>query len=65
MVSSTNCYKCKYLRKIPGNCHIQCSKPDVDMTGDTHGIRSGWFFYPINFDPVWMTKECSNYEEKD
>jgi len=38
------------------------------MTGNEHGIRSGWFMYPALFDPIWMTKECDNFEpleEKD
>lgn len=32
------------------------------MEGHPHGIKNGWFFYPILFDPVWKTKECGNYE---
>jgi hypothetical protein len=49
---------------VPGNCHIACSNPDMHMTGNKHGIVNGWFFYPVLFDPIWMTKECSNYEEQ-
>ncbi|MFW9948540.1 MAG: hypothetical protein ACFFKA_00265 [Candidatus Thorarchaeota archaeon] len=26
--------------------------------GDQHGVRSGWYNFPIDFDPVWMTKPC-------
>lgn len=33
------------------------------MTGNRHGIRNGWFFYPMVFDPGWKTKLCSNYKE--
>ncbi len=58
------CYKCKHRRAIPGDCHTQCAKPDKFMTGDEHGKRSGWFMYPLNFDPVWKTKLCSNFEAK-
>ena len=60
----TNCYKCIHRRTIPGDCHTQCAKPDPDMTGDPHGIRNGWFMYPYNFDPIWKTKECVNFEER-
>jgi len=33
------------------------------MTGNQHGIDNDWFNYPDNFDPIWMTKECSNYDK--
>ena len=56
------CYDCKHRRSIPGDAHSNCSKPDRNMTGNPHGIKNGWFFYPFNFDPVWKTKLCSNFE---
>ena len=61
---ATSCYTCVHKREVPGNAHIRCANPDSGMTGDEHGIKKGWFFYPMLFDPVWMTKECSNYESK-
>jgi hypothetical protein len=61
----TDCYHCQHRRRIPGEEHIKCAKPDPDMTGNDYGIRSGWFFYPYNFDPIWRTKECVNYTEED
>ncbi len=64
MKLETNCYKCKYKQTVPGNAHIMCTKPDPKMTGDPHGIRNGWFIYPVLFDPIWRTKECDNFEEK-
>jgi hypothetical protein len=57
------CWYCRHRREIPGDCHIACAKPDVHMTGHPLGIAHGWFLYPINFDPVWKTKLCANYEE--
>lgn len=60
----TNCYECKHRGTVPGDCHSTCRKPDLNMTGHEHGIKNGWFFYPINFDPVWRTKECDNFEPK-
>lgn len=57
-----NCYECKHSRDVPGNCHIQCVKPDTNMTGHLHGIKRGWFMYPLLFDPVWMTAKCENFE---
>ena len=56
------CYTCKNRREVAGNAHIQCVKPDANMTGDQHGLKKGWFMYPMLFDPTWKTKMCSNYE---
>jgi hypothetical protein len=58
----SECHHCEHRREVAGNAHIQCVKPDANMTGDQHGIRSGWFMYPLLFDPSWKTKKCSNYE---
>lgn len=59
------CWSCKHKRSLDWNTHIRCSKPDRWMTGSRHGIVNGWFTYPIEFDPVWKTKLCSNYEYED
>jgi hypothetical protein len=56
------CYECKHRQEIIGDCHSRCSKPDPDMTGNEHGIKHGWFCYPWNFDPIWKTKLCDNFE---
>ena len=58
------CWSCENKRSVPGNTHIRCDDPDSEMTGDTHGIKSGWFNYPLLFDPVWKTKLCRHYKEK-
>ena len=63
--NKTNCYDCKSRRTISGDCHTQCIKPDPGMTGNEHGKEHGWFMYPFNFDPIWKTKECANFEAKD
>lgn len=59
---SNNCRQCAHMRDVPGNCHIECVKPDAEMTGNSHGIRKGWFMYPLLFDPVWMTAKCRNFQ---
>jgi len=61
---TTECWTCLHRREVPGNAHIQCEKPDPDMTGNAHGISRGWFFYPALFDPTWKTALCRNYEAK-
>lgn len=57
------CHFCNHKRRIPGDAHISCAKPDPTMEGNEHGVRSGWFFYPFNFDPVWKGKMCNNFSE--
>lgn len=42
------CWTCCHGINIPGDCHVSCAKSDKEMTGN----------------PTWMTKDCSNYEEK-
>jgi hypothetical protein len=63
LTKHNECYSCVSKRNIPGDRHIACATPDVTMTGNAHGIRSGWFFYPVNFDPVWKEKMCKNFSE--
>ena len=60
----TKCYECKHRGTVIGSCHSSCKKPDPNMTGDEHGKRNGWFYYPYNFDPIQRTKECDNFESK-
>lgn len=55
------CHQCIHKRNVPWNAHIECVNPDPNMTGNPHGVRNGWFYYPILFDPVWATKKCVNY----
>lgn len=59
------CYHCKYRQDVPGNAHIRCVKPDANMVGNQHGIKNGWFMYPLLFDPSWKESLCSNYENNE
>jgi hypothetical protein len=56
------CWECIHKREVPGNAHIRCDNPDQGMKGDPHGIKNGWFAYPILFDPVWKENECKNFK---
>ena len=44
------------------DCVVTVPK-DFCVRGNTHGVRSGWFIWPINFDPVWL-EECTLFETK-
>ena len=35
----------------------------LKIKGNSHGIRSGWFFWPANFDPVWL-ENCEGFTPK-
>lgn len=60
-----DCYKCKHRREVPGNAHIACAKPCVQVTGDPHGIANGWFMYPLLFDPTWGSTPCTTFESAE
>ena len=33
----------------------------LNIKGNPHGIKKGWFNWPWNFDPVWL-EECDGFE---
>ena len=35
----------------------------LNIQANPHGICSGWFNWPANFDPVWL-ENCDGFEEK-
>lgn len=49
-----NCYQCIHRGTIPADTHSCCANLSAKVTGNAHGIRKGWFFWPLNFDPVWL-----------
>lgn len=64
-----DCYKCKYRGNIPGDAHKCCNHPGekastLNIKGNPHGIKNGWFNWPYNFDPVWL-EECDGFEPKE
>jgi len=32
----------------------------LGIRANFHGIRNGWFIWPVNFDPVWL-EHCSGF----
>lgn len=59
-----NCYKCQYRRPLSGDAHSGCVNEKASVVGAPHGIKNGWFFWPYNFDPVWLL-ECDGFDEAD
>ena len=35
----------------------------LNIRGNFHGIRNGWFLWPVNFDPTWL-ENCDGFTEK-
>lgn len=35
----------------------------LGVKGNEHGVRSGWFNWPFNFDPTWL-ESCNGFESK-
>jgi hypothetical protein len=35
----------------------------LQIEADHHGVRSGWFMWPANFDPCWLIN-CDGFIEK-
>jgi hypothetical protein len=36
----------------------------LNVTASQHGIRSGWFMWPMNFDPTWL-ESCDGFAAKE
>lgn len=58
-----NCYKCVHRSSVPGDAHSRCNNHSANVVGNKHGIKNGWFFWPVNFDPVWL-EDCNGFSDK-
>jgi hypothetical protein len=36
----------------------------LEIKGNPHGIKHGWFNWPWNFDPLWL-EQCNGFERKE
>lgn len=36
----------------------------LKIKAHAHGVRSGWFMWPANFDPVWL-ENCDGFKVKE
>ena len=61
-VEKPNCYKCVHRLTIPGNAHTRCNNFQAKVVGDPHGIKNGWFMWPLNFDPTWLIS-CDGFSD--
>jgi len=35
----------------------------LNIKASAHGVKKGWFFWPVNFDPCWL-ENCEGFEVK-
>lgn len=47
-------------KRIPNDAILADEK--LNIKGNPHGIKNGWFCWPFNFDPIWL-ENCDGYEE--
>jgi len=36
----------------------------LKIKANPHGVRNGWFNWPVNFDPVWL-ENCDGFKQKE
>jgi len=44
--------------------HFGDAANQLHITAHGHGMRSGWFMWPVNFDPVWLAT-CDGFTPPD
>jgi hypothetical protein len=64
MSGAPDCYQCEWRRPLPGDCHSRCLNINASVEGHPHGIEKGWFFWPYNFDPVWLVA-CDSFKARE
>jgi len=42
---------------------VQSVADKFQIKANPHGIKMGWFLWPINFDPIWL-ENCNGFEQK-
>ncbi len=40
------------------------SPGELNIKANSHGVKSGWFNFPFDFDPTWL-ENCDGFEEKE
>ena len=64
MASRPNCYMCEHRRNLQGDSHSRCLNEKANVVGVFHGIQSGWFYWPENFDPDWL-ESCDGFKRAE
>lgn len=70
ITSRNQCYNCKHRGELNGSAHSKCNRfismNDFDPPKvNEHGVESGWYVFPFNYDPVWQESLCEGFEPND
>lgn len=58
-----DCSKCQHEETVPGSYHVACANTSASVEGSKYGERSGWFYWPYDFDPTWLIS-CDGFKQK-
>lgn len=58
-----DCYSCIYQKELSYSCHSECANHEAKVSANPHGIKNGWFMWPINFDPCWL-ESCDGFSQR-
>ena len=42
--------------------NTRTAKDVLNIRANQHGVKKGWFAWPVNFDPVWL-ENCDGFKE--
>lgn len=62
-MTKLKCYECTNRRILPWSAHSRCVATEAIVGRNLHGIKNGWFYWPYNFDPVWLIS-CNSFSPK-
>ena len=52
------------MLRRPINSSVDPAAEELNIQANAHGVRSGWFCWPMNFDPVWL-ENCDGFKIKE
>jgi len=61
--SKNGCDYFDMIVRLLGGEYVEFMK-EFGITAEAHGFEMGWFFWPVNFDPVWLLT-CKMFEQKE
>ena len=60
-------YPATQMLMLTGNLTVvdkNTNEKVIEVVGNWHGVRSGWFTWPFDFDPCWL-EACSLFENHE
>jgi len=63
---SLNCKNCVFGKKVENSSHhMSCQRIQTRIQNvNEHGVKNGWFIFPINFDIIWA-ESCNGFIPKN